>query len=541
MKTVSFQQFTVTKSPALNFHDALEYCREQGVNRLVVEPGVYEVDALLCSQRNLAISNHGHNGPKRIAAVIENMEDFEIDFSGSTLVCSGIMTPIAILNSRNITIRNLKLKNPTVPMVECRVTGCGGDYVDVECLHGRENVTLRNGSLFGEYPCSMLAQVNTNIEFDGTTGEIAAGTTDHTLGTPCAELRFEALDENHLRIFGVKRKPPVGNVLVFTCVRRVGTAIFCQHSHNLRFDHVDICSCYGMGLLAQICSDISLNSFNTVREDGCLCTASADATHFVNCSGLITVENSTFVGQMDDALNIHGIYTRILDKGEDWVLVREMHPEATGIPIYQPGNTVQVLPADTLLPYTRKTIREVEVINDSCMRVYLAESAGDIRVGDDLENITLNADLIFRNNIVRDNRARGMLIGTRGKVLIENCTFRTRVTAIKFESDGAYWFESGGTTDVTIRGNCFDHCNDGWGTAVIECQPREATEENRYFHGSIQVLQNHFEAGVAQLARIDNTAEFRFLDNTFTEKEAYVTVTHVGSEEIQDGILVAGK
>ena len=322
MKTVSFQQFTVTKSPALNFHDALEYCREQGVNRLVVEPGVYEVDALLGSQRNLAISNHGHNGPKRIAAVIENMEDFEIDFSGSTLVCSGIMTPIAILNSRNITIRNLKLKNPTVPMVECRVTGCGGDYVDVECLHGRENVTLRNGSLFGEYPCSMLAQVNTNIEVDGTTGEIAAGTTDHTLGTPCAELRFEALDENHLRIFGVMRKPPVGNVLVFTCVRRVGAAIFCQHSHNLRFDHVDICSCYGMGLLAQICSDISLNSFNTVREDGCLCTASADATHFVNCSGLITVENSTFVGQMDDALNIHGIYTRILDKGEDWVLVR---------------------------------------------------------------------------------------------------------------------------------------------------------------------------------------------------------------------------
>ena len=149
MKTVSFQQFSTTKYPALNFHDALAYCREQGVNRLVVEPGVYEVDALLCSQRNLAISNHGHNGPKRIAAVIENMENFEIDFSGSTLVCSGIMTPIAILNSRNITIRNLKLKNPTVPMVECRVTGCGGDYVDVECLHGRENVTLRNGSLNG--------------------------------------------------------------------------------------------------------------------------------------------------------------------------------------------------------------------------------------------------------------------------------------------------------------------------------------------------------------------------------------------------------
>ena len=91
MKTVTYKELAVHGSPALNFHYILEHCRKEGINRLVVEPGVYELDPKLCSQRQLNISNHGHNGPKRIAVVIEDMENFEIDFCGSTLVSMGIM------------------------------------------------------------------------------------------------------------------------------------------------------------------------------------------------------------------------------------------------------------------------------------------------------------------------------------------------------------------------------------------------------------------------------------------------------------------
>lgn len=539
MKTATYQQLSCCDSPALNFHYILEKCRRQGINRLVVEPGTYELDAKLCSQRNLSISNHGHNGPKRIAVVIENMDDFEIDFCGSTLVCGGIMTPFVLLNSKNITIRNVKLKNPTIPQFECRVTAHGGDYVEVENIHGLENIKLLHGHLYAAYPNSLVTPCHTNVEFDGTTGEIAYGTADNTLGTLSRDLQFQPIDDTHLRIFGGTRKPPIGNVLLFNAMCRVGAGIFCQDSHNLHFENIDICSCYGMGIIAQLCSDITLNSFNTVREDGVLCTAGADATHFVNCSGLITVENSVFVGQMDDALNIHGIYTRIIDKGPDWLMVRQMHHEATGIPIYQPGNLLQVLPPDTLLPYTKKTVKSVEYINDECFKVHLNESADDIKVGDDLENLTLNADLIFRNCIVRDNRARGMLIGTNGKVIIENCHFHSSGTAIKFESDGAYWFESGATADVTIRNNHFNGCKyGGWGQAVIEFQPREATEENRYFHGTVRITDNTFTAGLPELVSINNAAELQFWNNTLDLEDSHLSVTHVGNSGIQENIAV---
>lgn len=537
MKTVTYEQLASGENVALNLHRILAQCRAQGIRRLTFQPGVYQLDPLFCSQRSLNISNHGYNGPKRIAALIEDMEDFEIDFGGSTLVCNGIMTPIAILNSKNIRICNVKLKNPTVPIWECRVTAHGEDYIDVENIHGIEKLELRHGQLFARYPGTMLAHMIIVIGFNGKTGEITERIGNDPLGIHSLHVTFEPLDETHMRLRGCLRQPPIGDVLVFSAARRMGAGVFCQHSQELTFENVDICSCYGMGLLAQVCRDITLRRFRTLREEGRLCTASADATHFVGCSGEILVENSTFVGQLDDALNIHGIYTRILDKGEDWILIRQVHHESSGIPIYQPGHALQILSPNTLLPYACKTLKALEIINDECSILYLEESAADIRVGDDVENISLTADLVFRNNVVRDNPARGMLIGARGKVLIENCLFHTTATAIKFECDGEFWFESGGITDVTIRNNLFDNCKEGWGNAIIEFQPREATEEGRYFHGSIRVVDNTFRGGIACLAIVDNVRCFEFLDNTIIDNDgACIEMSHTGESKIQDGI-----
>lgn len=539
MKTVSYSQLACCDNPALNFHYIMEACRRNGVQRLVVEPGVYELDPKFCSQRNLNISNHGHNGPHRIAVVMDNMENFEIDFSGSTLICQGVMTPIALLNCKNITIRNVTLKNPTVPQFEGRVIAHGEDYVEVENIHGLEYVRMDNGYFYSENGYQIDYVPYHTVEFDGTTGEIAYGTDDLALGTHLRVLRFKQLDNSRVRVYGGTRKPPIGNVLLFNAMSRLGTGIFCHESQNLHFENVDVCSCYGMGILAQLCHNVTLNSFNTRRADGHFCTAGADATHFVNCTGLVTVENSSFTGQMDDALNIHGMYTRIVGKGKNWLLLREMHLGAIGIPIYRPGNRIQVLPPDTLLPYTEKTVKSLEIINDECFKLYLNENTDDIQVGDDVENLTLNCDLIFRNCRVQDNRARGMLIGTPGKVLIEDCYFHSSGTAIKFESDGTFWFESGATKDVTIRNNRFEDCKyGGWGAAVIEFQSRKKTEDNRYFHGSIKVCGNTFTGRESELVHINNTAEFQFLNNMLELTNPHIVTDHLGVADIQPDLVI---
>lgn len=529
--------FSLGDNPTLGLSRLLRRCKEEGIRKVTVANGEYRLDPLFCPQRNLNIANHGFNGPKRIGLLIENMEDFEIDFSGSTLVCDGIMTAIAVLNSKNIAIRNVKLKNPTPRKLECRVVAHGEDYVDVECIHGMEHMLLRRGDLFGRYDPNMWTVVGGNIEFDPS-GAIAEGTGDNTFGTYCFNLTFEPLDDNHIRIFGGVRKPPVGNVLIFNAIRRVGTGIFLQDASDVLMEDLTLHSCHGMGLLAQVSHNITLRRFNVLRADGQLCTVSADATHFVNCTGLVLVEDCTFEGQLDDALNIHGIYTRIISKDEHRLTVQFMHPETQGTPIYRPRDKLQILQPDVLLPYTQRTLQSVEVINDSLVTLCLEEGTDGIQVGDNVENLTRNADLIFRRNTVRDNRARGMLIGTPGKVLIEDCTFHTAGTSILFESDGKYWFESGGTKDVTIQNNCFDHCRHGcWGNAIIDNLAREREEEGRYFHGTIRVLNNRFLGSYPLLAQLNNVEQVIIQGNEMPQVSSpRIQLSHIGSASIQEDL-----
>lgn len=544
METVYFRDFDKSENHAYDLYRALTACRKNGARRLVFEGGkTYALDPTFCFERDIAISNHGFNGPHRIAALIEEMEDFEIDFGGATLRLEGEATHIAILRSHRITLKNAVLENTCNYFLEAKVIAHGDGYIDVACTHGKEQFTIRKGELVCPADkWETIYHLCTNVEFNGETGELEHGTADHTLGTYVFDLRCEWLDGDGMRIYNVKRYPPIGNVLIISGTRRLGAGIFAADSSDITCKNITVHSCLGMGFIAEMCENIHLDGFATRRANGALSTACADATHFVDCSGSVVVENGYFEGQLDDALNIHGMYTRIVEKEENALLVREMHIEAKGIRIYRAGERIQVLAPDTLIPYTEKTITEVEYINADMALLTLAEGTADIRVGDDVENISHNVSLLFRHNTVQNNRARGMLIASRGKTVIEDCDFHTSGAAILFEANGDYWFESGGTKDVTIRNCRFDRCKyGGWGRGVIQCVGRRAEEEGKYFHEKIAVTDNTFVMLNDTAVIFDNVKNAVFRGNTVTPAEgkaAKVLLHHTGNADIAPGVTV---
>ncbi len=534
-----------SEHPALDFDRILRRCREEGIEKLTVPKDTYFIDADYCSQRNLTMSNHGFNGPKRIAILIEDMKNFEIDFSGSLLNCHEILTPFVFLRSKNIRVTGVRLDSDFTQMLEARTVAHNEDgSVDLEPIRGMEGFEVIRGNLYcnrAQYPRD-LQLLHLQVEFRSDTGEIEYGTGDNTLGLRPREMNFEILENGNLRCHGVKRQPPIGNVLVFMGARRVGAGFFCEECDGITLCDVTVHACYGMAFIAQISKNITLDSFHTKRAEGRYLSANADATHFVNCSGDITVENCSFEGQLDDALNIHGMYTRVVGVSGKEILVRQMHIEATGIRIFREGDRIRALPIDTLIPYGEYTVQAVEYINDRLARLVLSESAEEISVGDDIENISASANLVFRNNTVGNNRARGMLIANIGSSLIENCHFHTSGTAVKLECDGEYWFESGGVGELTIRGCTFDRCLHGkWGKAVIEAQKRKAVKEGAYFHRRVVIEDNEFITYQNGLVQINNTEEFIFRNNRITTAEGtepFVTVDHIRSMEVQpDAVL----
>ena len=538
MEKIYFKDYRKHTDDGYNIYRLLKDIKGKKDVKVIFEKDTYEISPDYCFEKALHISNHGWNGYKRIIALLEDMENVELDFCGSTILTHDVITPFAIVNSKNVTVKNVIIENTNICFMQTRVLSHGDGYIELEKMQGADSFFMRHGiELAMNYGESTFIMVN-NIEVNPTTGTLEPGTSDHTLENYLWKMQFEDIGNGRLRLHGVKRYPPVGNILIFSVQRRLGCGFFCEDSENILLQNVTVHSCHGMGLLAQTCHNITLDGFNTLRHGDQYYTANADATHFVNCTGLVKVENCTFEGQLDDALNIHGMYIRIENMGDNEIFVREVHSQAKGIRVLREGDRVQLLHPQTLIPYIEKTIKEAEYINEDTIRLVFAEGNEGIRSkGDVIESLTRVADLIFRNNIVRHNRARGMLIATKGKVLIENNYFNTSGCAILFESDGVYWFESGGVYDVEIKNNTFDSCRySPWGNAIIDCPPRPAEEEGKYFHKKIAVTDNSFIMINNEVALFNNAEEIVFEGNEIKCKEdikPHITVQHVAKEEIK--------
>lgn len=73
------------------------------------------------------------------------------------------------------------------------------------------------------------------------------------------------------------------------------------------------------------------------------------------------------------------------------------------------------------------------------------------KAGLGIENLTWTPEVVFANNVIRNNRARGSLFSTPRKTIIENNLFdHTSGAAILLCGDCNGWFETGACRNVLI-------------------------------------------------------------------------------------------
>ena len=116
-----------------------------------------------------------------------------------------------------------------------------------------------------------------------------------------------------------------------------------------------------------------------------------------------------------------------------------------------------------------------------------------------MENLTWTPEVVFADNIVRNNRARGALFSTPRRVVCENNLFdHPHGTAILLCGDCNGWYETGACKEVTIRNNTFVNALAGsyqFTNAVISIYPEipDLDGQERLFHSGIVVEDNLFE------------------------------------------------
>ena len=510
---------------------ALDKCKKSKASELIFEKGTYHFYPENGTDKYCFVSNNDE-GLKRIAFYLEGLDGLTIDGQGSQFIFHGFINPFVVENSKRITFKNFSIDVNRPFHSEGIILANNPDGVDLEIpqnfpykIHNGILVFTNNRESNKEkeliYPYGYL------LEFDTEKRETAFMVHDYYLNdTP---LRAEHIGERKVRVFLDGLKGTVGNTLVFGTVKRHHPGFVISDTRDVLFDNITIHHAGGMGIIGQRAHNVTVTSCRVTPSEGRMISATADATHFTNCTGKIEISNCLFENQMDDATNIHGIYVQIREiVSPNEVIVQLKHTQQLGFDFLKKGTSIEFVHAKSLITEGISKVTAANRINKELTRIRFADPLpANIRVGDAIGEASDFAEVHIHNNYIGKNRARGMLLNCRAKTLVENNVFHSPGAAILFEGDASDWFEQGGVKDCVIRNNVFDNCLFGvWGQAVIDVKAgiTENREASRY-NKNIQVYDNTFKLFDNMLLLhaycMDN---LRWENNTIERTEAYPSI-----------------
>jgi len=507
---------------------AIDACRLSGDKRLEFPQGRYHFWPDRAKEQYHFISNNDE-GLKRIAFLLQDLEDFEIVGDGSDFIFHGYILPFVVNRSANIRMRGFTIDWARHFHSEALVLESFEDGVGIE-IPERYPYKIAHNRLVFTGEGSDRYEIGNILEFDPQRRETAFRVHDNyairdwhsaeEMGP--GKVRFRA---------NFATRPTPGNVLAIMDGRRLCPTITLADSKDITIEDITIHHSGGMGVIAQRTENIRIDSLRVTAREGTggIISATADATHFVSCAGEIVIENCLFENQMDDATNVHGIYGRISAIISPTEVEYELvHEQQVGIDLFEAGDPLEIVSHTTLDTLQHNRIAGVNRLNKIYTRITL-ESAlpEDLKIKDVVANLRWTPNVTIRNCRSRGNRARGFLLTSGGRVLVENNYFHIPGAAILIEGDANYWFESGAVNDVTIRGNHFDNCNYGvWGRATVEINGAVEPEyrECAIYHRNIRIDGNTFDDFNGLLLYAHCVDGLTFRQNVIRPSEEYPRV-----------------
>lgn len=473
------------------------------------EPGVYNFYPEKAVKKNYYISNHDQSDFKKVGIDLSDWENLTVEGNGARLLFHGRMLPIALSNGSHCSISDLSIDFEDTQICQITVVENNSDGIvfkvdgNGKCYVDKKLRFIVRGYDWEVMPGSAIA-------FEPESHRMVYRTSD--VWAPLDSVT--ALKDGLYKAPRWKNKQlHPGVKLALRSWARPNPGVFLNESVATSLTNIKVHYAEGMGLLAQLCDSVNLDGFSVClrgEDDWRYYTTQADATHFSGCKGEIRSVNGLYESMMDDAINVHGTYLKVVERLDDKTLIgRYMHGQSYGFKWGEPGDSVQFLASRTMdLTGTVNVISSVEPFDKSdiagarLMKVTFTEPL-DSSISPEnscgMENLTWTASVTFDNNVVRNNRARGSLFSTPKKVVATGNLFdHTSGTAILLCGDCNGWFETGACRDVLIKENTFVNSLTSpfqFTEAIISIYPEipDFANQTGYFHSGIVIEQNRFE------------------------------------------------
>jgi hypothetical protein len=471
-------------------------------------PGVHTIEIKNVIALPMYVSNACDSpAPKPIGILIQNMKHLRMEGGGvdgigkTTLLYDGRMVQVYNDHSEDIRFSGLvfDLKRPTVSEFRCLESS---DTTAVIQIAESSDYAVENGKFIwtGDWNPGSFGQ-----ELDLATGRCQRagpprGWAKMTKEGPAnGQTIAKATDLGGRKVRLEFPDAPTGlkagYQYHFRSVWRDSVGVHNARCKDIVFQDCDFYALTGMGFVSQFTENITYLRLNVAPPKNTIrtCPAWGDIFQFSNCKGNVLVDSCRLSGMQDDALNCHGTYLRITEKvGDRQLLVNYAHGQTYGFDPCVPGDEIAVMSPNNMREYPgnpRAKVVAVEMKSPRDWLITFADAVPKFEKNDVIDNITWNPNLTIRNTQVTVDPVRGFLLGTRGKIIVENNELRSNMWGILVEGDAKGWMESSPLRDAVIRKNKFINCGIEVGANVKDMKPEEPIHEN------IRIVDNYFENG----------------------------------------------
>ena len=510
---------------------AINECKKHPTSVLKFEKGRYDFHIDSTFRRVYYESNTTNDAPKNLAILIEGCTGLTLDGGNSEFVFHGSIQPITVDKSDKITIQNVNIDWDIPMTAQAKIIAASPKNIDLEIDTIQFPYEITDGNLIfkGEV---WKARPTGFMEYEANTHRIAAGTGDEgCVRGDWSKLSAEDLKPGTVRMNGAfKRTPAVGNYLIVRHSKRDHAGIFIQESSNVTLENVNLYHCAGLGILSQFARNLNYRNVKVVPNGAKnrYISGHDDGFHISNCAGKISITDCEFGGLMDDPINVHGTSVRITEKiNENQLKCRFMHEQSTGMTWGHLNDTIGFIEHKSMQTISKQTLRRFEKLNpEEFILEFDTTIPPGIVVGDALENLSWSPEVTIQNCNFGSCRARGLLISTPRKVLINKNEFESSGSAILIAGDANGWYESGAVSDVTITNNIFkDGCMTSmyqFCEAIISIYPIiPELDPLKPFHRNITIEHNTFNPFDYPVLYALSADGVRFNNNKIVRSEKY--------------------
>lgn len=502
-----------------------EVTQRGGNARILLQEGRYPVwnergclmfDDLLHGRRP-AIDDEGWRRDRNPVFDFADCADVEVDGQGAALDFLGLAQPLACFRSSGITVKNLAVDFKRPPYTVGTILHVDGEEYHVGV---------------GEFPVFENSPVVAVHEHDPVRGRLTGVCLYHN--PQVTFLRPGVVKMIHPEASRLRS----GNIVFLRHIYSFAPGLQFYRCRDVRVDGVTLHALPGMGIIGHLCHDIHVSRFQIKPSPGRILSINVDGTHFISCTGTITVEDSHFEGMGDDATNIHSFYFKICRINGTRSL--RVKVEATPQDFYpnEPdvGDAIEFVRVATLAPYAEERISLVKMLPDGLLDLEFSEILPEtFRPDDVLSNVSKLAAFRFVRNTVKNIRGRAALIQTRD-ALVQDCHFEFCTGQGVHIDTATGWWESGATRNVRVKNNRFLNCGYGFGryckaAGVVVGTECEVPEPG--VHREIEISGNRIEGpGDKPGLWITSADEVELSRNEIVNCEPPVRIEHCGSVRI---------